>query len=124
MYIKTQIYSFIYSFVFGILFGICTQVNYKYLFNKHKYFRIIFTIIYIIDASLLYFLLIKYINGGIVNIYFLITVGIGFIIESTNYKKYLPKIRTLLNKCKVKIKWAKNLALILPGVILYLIRWW
>ena len=104
MYIKTQIYSFIYSFVFGIFFGICSQINYKYILNKNKYFKILFTIIYITDASLLYFLVIKYINGGIVNFYFLFTIVIGFVLESISYKKIFNKFRDLLILCKVKRK--------------------
>lgn len=99
MGLKLQILSLLFSFVFGIIFSICTNINYRFLFCKNKIFKIIITIIYIIDASLLYFLILKRINNGIIHSYFLIAIFIGFLIGHINLNKYINKFKMKIKKC-------------------------
>lgn len=89
MLLKVQFQSLIYSFVYGFFFSILLNINYKYLFDSKKIKKIIFNIIFILDNSLLYYILLKYINNGVVHIYFFIMIILGFILG--NY--YSKKIR-------------------------------
>ena len=108
MNISTQIISILFSFFFGILFSIFTTINYKFLFHKEQFFKMIFTIIYVIDMALLYFLIIKKINNGIVNSYFLLFIGFGFLIGTLKLSKYINKLKYRLRKCLISVKRNKN----------------
>ncbi len=101
MSLQVQINSFIFSFFFGIIFSMCTNLNYRFLFSKKLGFKILFTIIYIFDFSLLYFIIMKKINYGIIHEYFLISLGIGYIISSIYFDK---KINNLKQSVKRKLK--------------------
>lgn len=102
MSIKIQIISIIFSFIFGILFSLFTNLNYKYLFSKNKFYKIFFTFIYILDATLIYFLIIKKINNGVVHLYFLLFIGIGFLVGLLKLNKYVDKLKKSLKSVKSK----------------------
>ena len=106
MELKTQIISLTFSFVFGIVFSIFTNLNYRFLFCKNKVFKIIITIVYVIDAALLYFLILKKINNGVIHSYFLLLIAVGFLIGSINFIKYVDmfkqKIKNVFKKCQKK----------------------
>ncbi len=104
MGLKTQIISLLFSFVFGIIFSICTNINYKLLFCKKKIFQIIITIIYVIDASLAYFLMIRRINEGIIHSYFLLSVALGFFIGFVNLSKYVNLFKNKVKNCLKNVK--------------------
>lgn len=105
MDLKLQIISLIYSFLFGIFFSICTNINYKFLFSKNMFFKIVFTIIYIVDFSLLYFIILKKINNGVIHSYFLILVTLGYLTSFISLKSKIyvlkQKIKKAVKKCKV-----------------------
>ena len=102
MNLRIQIISLVFSFLFGIIFSICTNLNYRFLFSKNLAFKIIFTIIYIIDFSLLYFIIIKEINQGIIHEYFLLAICIGYLVSFLSFDKKLTRM-----KQKVKSKFKK-----------------
>lgn len=77
-----------------------TNVNYKYLFSKSQIYKIVFTFIYVLDATLLYFLIIKKINEGIVHIYFLLFIGFGFLVGLIRFTKYIDKMKRYLKSVK------------------------
>lgn len=104
MSIRIQIISIIFSFVFGIFFSIFTNVNYKYLFSKNKIYKIFFTFIYILDATLLYFLIIKKINNGVIHLYFLLFIGLGFFVSIIKINKYINRLKICLKSVKRKKK--------------------
>ena len=101
MNLKLQIISLIFSFFFGIIFSICTNLNYRFLFSKNLFFKIIFTMIYIIDFSLLYFLIIKKINQGVIHEYFLLAIVLGYIISFISLNRIINKFK---HKIKTKLK--------------------
>lgn len=101
MELKLQIISLIFSTFYGIVFSICTNLNYRFLFSKNKVFKIVFTIIYIIDFSLLYFLLIKKINQGVIHEYFLLAIGVGYLISFVSFTKIVNNFKA---KLKIKLK--------------------
>ncbi|MCI8346345.1 MAG: hypothetical protein HFJ12_00160 [Bacilli bacterium] len=104
MGLRIQIISLFFSFVFGIIFSVCTNINYKFLFCKKKLFQIIITIIYVVDASLAYFLIIRKINEGVIHSYFLISVAIGFFIGFVNLGKYINLFKNKIKNCLKNVK--------------------
>ena len=103
MALQTQIISLLFSFIFGIFFSIFTNLNYRYLFTKKLIFKIIITGVYIIDCSLIYFFLMKKLNQGIINYYFILFVAFGYIFSTIKINKYV----TLL-KSKISVKMKKK----------------
>lgn len=77
MSLKTQLLSLGFSFVFGFFFMLLIKFNYKFLFLSKKLIRIIGSFLFVFDMALLYFLIIKIINNGILHIYFLFMLLLG-----------------------------------------------
>lgn len=101
MDIDIQIISIIFSFVFGLLFSILTNINYKFLFSKNMVLKILFTAIFVLDSGLLYFLIIKRINNGVINIYFLLLIVLGFITGFVKLSKYVNIVKKSLKSVKL-----------------------
>lgn len=80
MSLKLQIISLIVSFLYGIFFSFLLNINYKIIYNNSKLIKIIGTFIFIIANSLLYFYILLKINNGIVHIYLLLSLLMGFIL--------------------------------------------
>lgn len=77
MSLDLQIISSIFSFLYGILFSILLNFNYNVLFSGKRLFRIFSNILFLLDSSLLYFILIKRINEGIIHPYFYLLFFLG-----------------------------------------------
>lgn len=105
MELKTQIISLVFSFVFGFIFSICTNINYRFLFSKNLTLKIIITSVYVLDFSLLYFILIKHLNNGIIHTYFLLFIGLGYLVSFISLNKY---INIFKKKVKLKLKKVSN----------------
>ena len=80
MNIKIQIKTIIFSIIFGIIFSSIIDINYKFL-TKNKIINILTTLILILSATLIYFIILRKINYGIFHQYEIICIGIGYIIE-------------------------------------------
>lgn len=96
----TQLISFFVSFCFGFFFYFCTVFHFIVIKKGSILLQYVSTLVFILDGVLLYLFLMYLINQGIVHIYFLILVFIGFFIGSflqknvkfTNFwKKYIGK---------------------------------
>lgn len=83
-----QIKSLIFSFFFGMLFSFILNINYKYLYNKKIYIKLIISFLFVLDSSMFYFLVLNYINNGIIHIYFLIMAVLGFALFNKFYNKH------------------------------------
>ena len=90
MNLKLQIYSFVFSFLFGTILSVFTNLNYGLLFNKNKKIKILGNFLFLFDFSLIYFLGIKLINNGILHIYFLLLLILGFLL-SYSFFRFLRK---------------------------------
>lgn len=86
MELKIQLLSLFVSFIFGIFLFFMVKLNYKYLFSSFNKKRIFFNFIFSLDFSLLYFLVLYYINDGILHLYFLLLIIFGFLL-SYNFTK-------------------------------------
>ena len=94
---KLQIISFIFSFIFGAFFYETCFINYKLIKKCKTWLKYLLSIIYVIDISLLYILGMYKINYGIIHIYFILVLFLGFYLASV----YSKKLRKL---CKIKSK--------------------
>ena len=87
MSLIVQIKLIIFSFFFGIVFSLFISLNYKLIYNNNPIVKAISSLLCIIIATLTYFIMLEKINDGILHIYSLLVVIIGFIIESTITRK-------------------------------------
>ena len=101
MSLNEQIISLVFSFVYGIFLAFVHNFNYNLLFNKTKFFKVFLNILLVLDLVLIYFLLIKKINGGIIHPYFYILMVIGFIFNF-NFSKRLRKFFKIKDKTVTK----------------------
>lgn len=91
MNLKVQLLSLVFSFFYGILFSFLVNVNYQFLFAKKKVFKITMTFLFLLDMALLYFLILRYLNQGIIHIYFFIMIIVGFYITFPFSKRFRKK---------------------------------
>jgi len=89
MELKIQIISLFVSFLFGIFLFVMVKINYKYLFSvKNNKLKVLFNFIFCLDLSLLYFLILYFLNNGTLHMYFLLLIIFGFLL-SYNFSKKL-----------------------------------
>ena len=99
MDLLVQVKSLVFSFCFGIIFSIIVSFFNSKLYNTRVRYQIINAFLISIITCLIYFICIKKINNGIVHIYFILMIIIGFYIEkrfinlSNNIKKLFKNIK-------------------------------
>ena len=81
MNLENQIKLIIFSLFFGAFFALMIDINHKYLYESKRYFKIIFTFLFILINTILYFFALKKINEGIIHIYSIICIILGFFME-------------------------------------------
>lgn len=92
---KVQIISFIFSFIFGGFFYLTSVYNYRVINKYSVFFKYLITMVYTLDVALIYILFMYKINYGVIHIYFVIVLFLGFYVTSL-YRKKIKKI------CKIK----------------------
>lgn len=98
---KLQLLSFLVSFLFGIFFYFTSLLNYKIIKKHSVVLQYMITFAYILDISLLYILLMYKVNYGIIHIYFVGMLFLGFVFGWL----YCKKLRKF---CKIKKKKLKE----------------
>lgn len=92
---QLQLLSFLVSFLFGIFFSFTSRFHYNLVFSLKSVLRYLLTFLYILDISLIYILLLYYINHGILHIYFVFITFIGYFVEkhlTLTVKKYVKSV--------------------------------
>jgi hypothetical protein len=86
--IDLQIKSLIFSFVFGILFALIFDVNQKLIYEKNNWYRwlVSFSLVFIFTMG--YFLILKYLNGGVLHLYFIFMIVLGILVYNKFFHKY------------------------------------
>ncbi len=79
MILKIQIYSLCFSFAYGILIYFIFLLNDKFLYKGLLVYKILISLFLIIDISLLYFIILQYINNGILHFYFFLCILTGYV---------------------------------------------
>jgi len=87
MILKEQILTIIFSFIYGCIFYILLLLNKKILFSSSFIKNLISNFLFIIDLTLIYFIIIKYINNAIINLYSFIFIILGVVISNLVIKK-------------------------------------
>lgn len=90
MILKNQILTIIFSIIYGFFFYLLIYLNKKVLFNKSIIKRIISNLLFIIDMVLIYFIIIKIVNNGVLTYYSYIFIIIGMLIQ----KNIINKLKT------------------------------
>lgn len=98
MELDIQIKTLIYSFVFGGIFYFLLDIFNKFTNKKGIIIKIILSFLFILLISLLYFIILLYVNNGYIHIYFLISILVGYIFVYFLYKKLFTFI-SKKNKC-------------------------
>lgn len=89
MVLAIQIYSLLFSFFYGMFFYFLLEINYKFLYNDKFILKLIYTLVFILFNTLLYFVCLKKINNGVIHIYFLLIILLGYIIAKFLLKKII-----------------------------------
>lgn len=85
MNIFIQINTIIFSFVYGMFFSLILNITYKYLIGCKKFFSLLINLLFIFDNVLLYFILLCKINGGILHLYSVFCLILGYIVFNKVY---------------------------------------
>lgn len=91
MPLKVQIMSLLFSFLFGISVYFILELFSKFIYNKIFCLKIISSFFFSLLVSFLYFVLLLYINNGVLHIYFFIMIIIGYTLANFVYVKLFVK---------------------------------
>ena len=76
--LNIQLKTLIYSFLYGAFFSLILKINYKFIYYSTGIKKVLVNLFFIIDNTLLYFIILRYLNNGIFHFYFLLSIFIGF----------------------------------------------
>ncbi len=76
--LEMQIQSLLISFVYGMFVAFLYNYHYKFIYYKKKWLRLPFSLIFCLDATFLFFILMLKINYGLIHLYFILSVILGF----------------------------------------------
>ncbi len=92
MSLTEQIISFAFSFIYGYIIGILFFKIYKLIYTNKVIYRILNSLLFMINISLIYFYIFKQINDGIIKDYFLIiTIITSFFTYHKQFTKNMSK---------------------------------
>lgn len=82
-----QLFCLVVSFLYGIFLYYANNFNVKVIDNKCILLKIIISILYVFNISLLYVCFLYKINGGILHIYFVVLIILGFVLTCVKKRK-------------------------------------
>ena len=96
MLLNVQILSLMVSFLYGCFFYILLELNVKFIYSYSLVVRVIVSFLFVLFNTLLYFLILVYVNNGYVHVYFLFSLILGYIFcnNISIYENLLIKIVT------------------------------
>lgn len=97
MNLKLQIISLSFSFLYGIVVYFLVSINYKYLFFSKFVEKIIISVLFVLDNLLFYFLVLRMINDGIIHVYFLFCILIGYFVGGVISKMFVKHKKVWYN---------------------------
>ena len=77
MQLSIQIYSLVISFVFGGIFSLELMLFHKYYLKVIPVLKLILSFLLIMLNALIYFILLYFVNNGILHLYFFIVMIFG-----------------------------------------------
>jgi hypothetical protein len=82
MALLQQLLTVLVSLIYGSVLYWLIKINKKMLFNGSTLKKMIFSIIFIVDIVLIYFIIIKYINNGVLTYYSYLLIILGLLIQN------------------------------------------
>ena len=79
MKLDIQIYSFVSSFLFGCMLFFLLDIFNRLMCKVKVVLKIIFSFLFVMFLALVYFLMLLFINNGVVHVYFLLMILVGYI---------------------------------------------
>ena len=104
MNLELQILSLIFSFSFGIVLSYLYNLFYNFLNYKIRRYNILINILFFLNVFLIYFIMLILINDGIIHIYFLFLLILGFLLFLNKSKSLRKIIKVSVNKSKLQKK--------------------
>ena len=95
-----QLLSFIFSFGYGIIVSYFYNLNYNFIYKSSILYKIVINFLFCVNMSLIYFLLMRGSNNGVIYSYFVISFLISFVLFSGKYKYLRKLINVKLSKSK------------------------
>ena len=89
-----QVVSLLVSFLYGIIFYFFSSFNKTLLFDKSLPKQFIINLIFILDIVFIYLYLMYHINQGLIHVYYIALVVLGFWFGY----KYHKKCKNIVNK--------------------------
>lgn len=83
-----QILSFVFSFIYGSFIGFIFQKVYKIIYSGKTIYKILNSLLFTVNITLIYFYIFRLINDGVINLYFIL---ITFIAAFFTYQKTFTK---------------------------------
>lgn len=80
MNLQVQSITLFISFLYGIFFEVTLSLCSGALYHKHYVYRLISTFVFVMLHIMLYFLILQKVNYGIVHIYAVFSLIIGYIV--------------------------------------------
>lgn len=97
MSLDTQIITLIFSFLYGIIFELTLSIVEKIIHHKSKIISYTSTFLFVIIHVIIYFIILQKINYGVVHIYSLLSLVLGYM-SSAFIRKYLYSRFTIFHK--------------------------
>ena len=89
MNLKIQVFSFLFSFIYGVILFFLFKSQYRLLFSRNRKRKVIYNGVFCIGISIIYFILMYFINNGIVHLYFLLLIVFGFLLTHNFFNKIM-----------------------------------
>ena len=100
MVLNIQILSLVVSFLYGIFFYVLLDINYKFLISSNWFIKILSSLIFVLVNTLLYFIILVYINHGYIHIYFFICMLGGYFLCKVLFKWFESKTKLWYTRFK------------------------
>ena len=90
--LRIQILSFVFSFLYGIIVNLLFKCFKKYLYYNNFVYKILNSLLFMIDITLIYFKCFLVISDGYISIYFVIISIVTFVLFDKLFtEKYVNK---------------------------------
>ena len=91
MILRVQILSLVVSFLYGVFFYLTLELNAKMIYSSNVLVKVIFSLLFVMFHTLLYFIILMYINNGYVHIYFFVCILCGYLMCKVIYKRFVNR---------------------------------
>ena len=82
-----QLICLVFSFLYGCFIYYSNNLNIKIIKNKNILIKLILSIIYVFNISMLYVLFLYKINYGVLHIYFVLLIILGYVMVCVKKRK-------------------------------------